>query len=1259
MALRDISAWSIRNPVIPLVLFTGLLVAGIVSFLRMDVTNNPDVDFPIVMVMISQPGAAPTEIENQITQRVESAVRSIAGVNSIQSTAREGASQTIVEFEIGTDLIEAVSEVETAINDVRGSLPDGILEPQVRKVNVVGEPIGYIAVEADDMTLEQLSWFIDDTVAKRLLKINGMAEVNRFGGVDRQIEVILDPTRMQSFGVTASQINAVLRQSNLDAAGGLAEIGGTRQSLRVLGNSDTAYKLSQAQIQLGGGRSVRLADIAKVRDGFSERTSISEVNGKEVVNFAMSRARGASDLATYDAALAEMDKIEAENPGIKFIKLSTDTTYTRSQYKSSMWALVEGAVLAVVVVFIFLRDWRATFISAVAIPLSAIPTFWFMDLLGFNLNFLSLLALALVAGVLVDDAIVEIENIVRHMRMGKTAYQASIDAADEIGLPVVATSFCIVAVFLPVGLMPGIAGQFFKNFGITVVVAVLMSLAVARMLTPLMAAYFLKAHGEAEHGGGRWIDTYMRVLAWTLDTGRMTARRVGLKGPEHRGYYSVALLLAVLALLAATGVAMFAGFGAISGLGVPKAIAAAVSSDSNTTIHFLVSKTFEVVQLLLASLLALLAGWLVFKAIELLSPLLRSSSPIAKVVSVIIGILAVLAAAAAGFVIVSGIVGMFGGSPADAQAAQQASQAPASFDLVALDGIKLLAAALGMVGAIAAGTAAFFGVRHVAANPLAVNYMTARFYDHRVWMLGIGWFSFLVTIVLFGQVPGQFQPTIDDENSEVAIELVPGTTLADTKRVVNSVANRLRQEPEVERLLERIRLGDSSSIFVKLKDDRARTSVEFERELAPVLAAFPDARVRFKSQSGGFGSGRDMTVMLAGSDPVLLEKTAAELVEEMKGLKTLVAPRISADLNRPEIIITPRSKIAAELGVTTAALSQTIRIATLGEIEQNAARFSLSDRQIPIVVRLSQESRTDFRTIENLPVQLTGGGTVPLSRVADMTFGSGPTAIQRYNQNRRVLVGADLAAGVLKGEAQAQIDALPVLKNLPVGVIRDVVGEEQWQAELIQNLIIAIIAGVLLVFAVLVLLYKRLMSPLVNMTSLALAPLGGILLIWLIGAPQSMPVYIGVLLLLGIVSKNSILLIDFAIEEMNKGVGKLDAIMDAGHKRAQPIVMTTVAMSAGMVPVALSLSGDGAWRQPMGIVVMGGLVLSTLLTLLIVPAGFSLADGVEKRVGPWMRSRLLTYKPGDDTRPVSGAAEPDLPFPGLAKLPPAGHEPAE
>ena len=1164
MNFRNISAWSIRNPVIPLVLFTAMLLAGIISFARMDVVNNPDVEFPGVTVSISQPGAAPTEIESQITQRVESAVRSINGVNAIDSTASEGSSFTFVQFEIGTDANDATAEVKNAVDSIRGSLPDGILEPRINKADISNGFLAIYAVEADDMTIEQLSWFIDDTVGKRLLSIEGMAEANRFAGVDREIEVILDIGKMQAFGVTAGQINNVLRQTNIDAAGGATQIGGTRQSVRVLGGTDTAYELSQRQIQLGDGRAIRLADIATVRDGFAERTSISKVRDREVVNFSMSRAKGASDVTVYEEALIVIDQIEAENPGVRFIPLFDTVKYTKEQYTSSMAAMIEGAILAVIVVFFFLRDWRATLISSVAIPLSAIPTFWFMDLLGFNLNQLSLLALALVAGVLVDDAIVEIENIVRHMRMGKTAYQASIDAADEIGLPVVATSFCIVAVFLPVGLMPGISGEFFKNFGITVVVAVLMSLAVARMITPLLAAYFLRAEGHATHGEGPMMDRYIRVLRWTLEEDKAKAMRAQLTEVASRPWYFIVPMLFALAV----------GY------------------------------------------------WVT-------TEILLDDEGI-QILNIMFGAIALMAGAPLAF-----FFGLFISS--------------------------LLGSIIGLIFRPQSG---FF-----AYSVFMMRRLRARLFDHRVWMLLLGAFALFITIVLFGVTPQEFQPETDDSNSRVEIEMVPGTTLETTERVTTEVADLLYEQPEVDLALERVRTGEAS-IFVTLREDREKTLIEFQRDLAPVLAQIPDARVRFASQSGGFGSGRDITIMLAGSDPELLEETAGTLVEQMRGLETLIAPRISADLNRPEIIIEPRPAVAAELGVTTSTLSQTIRIATLGEIEQNSARFSLSDRQIPINVRLPRQSREDISTIENLPVATRFGTTVPLSRVANISFGSGPSAIQRFNQNRRVFVGADLAQGVVAGDAQNQINALPILQDLPQGVIRDVVGQDEWQQEMLTNLMIAIVAGFFLVFAVLVLLYKRLMSPLVNMTSLLLAPLGGIFLVWALGQAQSMPVYIGVLLLLGIVSKNSILLIDFAIEEMAEGTAKFEAIMEAGHKRAQPIVMTTVAMTAGMIPTALSGvlgSGDGAWRAPMGTMVIGGLIASTVLTLVIVPAGFSLADGIERRLGPWLREKMLTYQPGDDGSPVP-TENPPMPGPaGPQNNPPAiparrlppGAEPAE
>ncbi|KHL24613.1 transporter [Croceibacterium mercuriale] len=1162
MGFRNISAWSIRNPLVPILAFMGLMLAGIVAFMSMDVQNNPDIELPVVISVISQPGAAPTEIENQITQRVEAAVQTLDGVENIYSTAEEGASVTSIEFALGTDIAQAVNEVKANIDQIRGELPDGILEPQIYRQQTSSEPIVFFGVAADDMTIEQLSWFIDDTVTKRLLTVPGLAEVSRNGGVDREILVILDPQRLQGLGVTASQVNAALRQLNLNAAGGEAEIAGSRQSVRVLGNAQDVFELSQTQIALGDGRTVKLSDIARVSDAYGEISSLAKINGRQVVTFGITRARGESDVSVYDGAAEVLKALQTENPGIRFTRLFTEVDYTRQQYDSSINAMIEGAVLAVIVVLIFLRDWRATVIAALAIPLSAIPTFWFMDMLGFTLNSLSLLALGLVAGVLVDDAIVEIENIVRHMRMGKSAFQASIDAADEIGLAVVATTMSIVAVFLPVGLMPGIAGQFFKNFGLTVVVSVLISLLVARMITPMIAAYFLKAEGHAEHGGGRWMDVYMRALAWSIDrtSADRRLRALGPTGEFHRRWLPIAALLFGL-----VGLAFLAGAGAVIGGAV---------------------------------------------------------------------------AAAPGLVDMKAWVGLFGFLP-DVLARTLAF-------VVLIAGLGLLLAAAGLAGWLAArlmllGTdmlARMFGHGFRDWYLHRRGRFGARMMDHRVWMIGTGAAALVMTGLLGMNLPSQFFPNSDSDFSRISVTMVPGTTLRQTESVIDSIANRMREEPEVLLAMGIVREGEGSVRLV-FREDRARTSLEFERELAPALQQFPDARVNFQDPQGGGGggSGRAINVMLSGSDTTVLEQAAAKLAEQMRGVPGVIAPRVEADLQRPELIVTPREDLAASLGVTTSALSQAIRIATLGDIDQNAARFSLSNRQVPIRVRLNETDRRDISNIRNLPVPTAGGGSVPLERVADISFGAGPTAIERVNQDRRVFVSADIAPGFASGDVKPVIDRLPIMQNLPTGVSNAPVGSDEWQADMISNFAIALVSGILLVFAVLVLLYRRLVSPLVNMASLALAPLGGLLLLTAIGQPMSLPVFIGMLMLFGIVGKNSILLIDFAIEEMEAGGDKQAAIMEAGHKRAQPIIMTTVAMTAGMIPTALSLGGDGAWRAPMGTVVIGGLLLSTLLTLIIVPAGFSLADGLEKRLGPWMRNRFLTYSPGDDTA-AGRAAQP-------------------
>jgi multidrug efflux pump subunit AcrB len=1028
MNFRNISAWSIRNPVPSIVLFIALTIAGVISFMRMDLNRDPEVTFPAVYVQVSQPGAAPTELETQVTQRVEAAVRNLEGVEEIQSTISEGSSGTFVQFSIQTPIDRAVTDVRDAISQIRGQLPEGIIEPQVIRIIVNDDSIADFAAETSDMSMEQLSWYVQNDVSKRLLGLSGMSSVDVGGNVEREIRVVLDPAKMQAQGITAAQVNQTLRAINTNAAGGRAEIAGAEQSVRIVGNATGAYDLSQTQIPLGNGRMVKLGDIAQVRDAYAERRSMSQIDGRPIVSFGIHRSRGASDVTVYEETTKELNKIEQENPRVHFRELFNSVKDTKDNYRSAMHAMMEGAALAVLVVLIFLRDLRATAISALAIPLSAIPTFWILGMMGFTLNFMTLLALSLVAGVLVDDAIVEIENIVRHMRMGKSAYQASIDAADEIGLAVVATTFSIVAVFLPVGLMPGIAGQYFKNFGFTIVVAVLMSLAVARLVTPMIAAYFLKAKGQASHGEGWLMDFYMKVLYWSL--------------------------------------------------------------------------------------------------------------------------------------------------------------------------------------------------------------------RNRWKTVFIGVIAFGLTIFAFATLPFTFFPQGDRDFSRVNIQMVPGATLEQTKAVADKVVAVLKSQPEVETALERVRVG-SANISMMLKKDRKRSSIDFERQLSPVLGQIADARINFQSQSGGGPGGRDISMMIAGDDPVQLESAARAVIEQMKTLPNIRAPRVEGDLPRPEITIKPNFDLAADMGVTTSALSQTIRIATLGDIDQNVAKFSLSDRQIPIRVALDQNSRRSLSTIENLPVPTTKGTTVPLKVIAKIGFGAGPSQIRRFNQERRVVLGADLAPGAIPGEERARIMDLPAMKNLPQGVHYVAAGEAKWQAELVSNFIIAVLAGVMLVFAVLVLLYRRALPPLVNLGSLLLAPLGGAVALHIAHMPTSLPVLIGLLMLLGIVAKNSILLIDFAIEEMGKGIEKFDAIMDAGHKRAQPIVMTTVAMVAGMIPTALSIGTDGSFNQPMAVTVIGGLILSTLLTLLIVPAGFSLADSFEKWLAP-VFGRVITYEAGDGSdgrAPVPQPAE--------------------
>jgi hydrophobe/amphiphile efflux-1 (HAE1) family protein len=1016
--MKNISAWAIRHPVTPIVLFVVLLFLGIVAFIRLPINNNPDVSFPEIDVDISQPGAAPTEMETQIAQKVEGAIASIGNIHHQQTYITEGNVHISIEFNIATPIDRAVTDVRNAIARVRADLPQGILEPQVQRQDSDGGTFAIYAVTTTGMTPEQLSWAIDNTITKRLLGVRGIAQVQRIGGADREIRVELDPTRLQALGLTAVEVNEQLRQLNLDATGGRAQVGGGEQAIRVLGGAKSAEALGDTLIIVPGGKSVRLNEIADVHDGVAETRSLARLNGRPSTAFELYKSKGVSDVSTAEGVTAELAKIQKDNPSLQFERIFTTVQHTINTYHSSLEALIEGSILAVAVVWLFLRNWRATLISALAIPLSAIPTFAFMQWMGFTLNEITLLSLSLVAGVLVDDAIVEIENIVRHMRMGKSGYRAAMEAADEIGLAVVATSSTIIAVFLPVSFMGGVSGQFFKQFGLTVAAAVFISLLVARMITPVLAAYALNRDAIPHRDDGPIMSAYVKALKWCV------ANR--------------------------------------------------------------------------------------WKTI------------------------------------------LFGGV----------------FFLLSLGGGMLL--------------------------------------------------------------PKAFAPPEDFSTSILNIELPPGGKLEDTARVSAAATAILRKQPEVKNVVEFIGSDSAevrqATVFVSTvpRDQRKASTKEIEQRLMPLLNQVPDAHISF--QNFGFGGGRDVTLYLVGDDPVLTEQTGHKLLDEMRGLQEIRSPRINGDMPRPEMVVHPRLDLAAQMGVSVQSISETIRIATLGDLPQNGAKFALSDRTIPIRVSLPERSRRDLTTLENLPVPTSTGASVPLKSVADISFGQGPSSVRRYNQSRRLYIDADLAPGVQLGTANDKVHALPTLKNLPVGVRLVETGDTEFMNELVSNFAIAVAAGVLMVLAVLVLLFARVFQPITILSALPLSLGGAVLALFLTNTAFSLPVMIGVLMLMGIVAKNSILLVDFAIEEMRAGKNRLQAIVEAGHKRARPIVMTTVAMVAGMLPVAFGLGEASDFRRPMAIAVIGGLITSTLLTLVIVPAVFTLFDDIERWAGP-RAAKILAGSP--------------------------------
>ncbi|EJC67746.1 efflux RND transporter permease subunit [Rhizobium sp. 1AS11] len=1049
----NFSAWSIRNPIAPLLAFCLLMFIGIQSFNKLPITRFPNIDVPLVSISVTQSGASPAELEMQVTKEIEDAIASITGIDEISSTVTDGSSQTNVMFRMEVPTEQAVQDVKDAIDRIRSDLPATAEAPIVTKVDVEGQAIQTFAVSSPAMSLEELSWFVDDTIKRSLQGQAGIGRVDRYGGADREVRIELTPDKLNAYGITAASVNQQLRGTNIDLGSGRGQVAGSEQAIRVLGDARNVADLANTTIGLPNGRFVKLSDLGVIKDTYEEPKSFSRFNATPVVTFGVFRSKGASEVSVAETVAQNLDKVRAENPNVKIELIDDSVYFTYGNYEAAIHTLLEGALLAVIVVFLFLRNWRATLISAIALPLSAIPTFWVMDMMGFSLNLVSFLALTLATGILVDDAIVEIENIARHIKMGKTPYRAAIEAADEIGLAVIATTFTIIAVFVPVSFMPGIPGQYFIQFGLTVAFSVFFSLMVARLITPMMAAYLMRAEdGVDDHhdNDGLLMRGYTRLVT----------------GTTRKWYWRYTTLIVAL---------------------------------------------------------------------------------------------------------------------------------------------------LFTVGSV---------------------------------------------IALFMFVPGSFLPTEDASRIVLSVELPPNARLDDTEKTTDAIYDRVKDINGVESVFV---LGGASpkgdlelrratitlalhkldqSLIKKVVNDvfgaipvigpilpkvevhgRERPQWDIETEVYAKLRDIPDVRILKLNDRGE----RGLTFNFLSKNEKDLNDAVGILESKLRADPLLANVSADGSLPRPELQVHPRMDEAARLGITPQQISETIRVATIGDVDAALAKISLDDRQIPIRVQAAVDMRRDLAAIRTLKIQTASGGTVPLASVANIDYSEGVSSIKRNNRYRVVSIGSDLPQGVALDTASARFRQIVNDANIPATVHLAESGDTKVQSEMQQSFVNAMLMGLLLVLTVLILLFKDVIQPFTILFSLPLA-IGGVAAgLILTSNPLSMPVMIGILMLMGVVTKNAILLVDFAIEMRHQGMPRVEAMVEAGRKRARPIIMTSIAMSAGMLPSALGVGEGGSFRAPMAIAVIGGIIVSTVLSLVVVPSFFLIMDDLSRLLG-WAFGRLVGRK---------------------------------
>jgi HAE1 family hydrophobic/amphiphilic exporter-1 len=1010
-----------------------LVVLGIFSFRRLPIDQFPSVDIPFVVVQTVYPGASAEVIEREVTRPMEEAFNPVEGVDRITSITLEGVSQVLVEFDLDRDGDQAAQDIRSKIDAIRRELPEDIEQPLVEKFDPAAQPIISIAVSSATMPIPRLTLLVDEVIQRRLESVSGVGEARVSGGLEREVRVFLQPDQMQAVGVTVPDITRALQLQNLEVPAGRLERGAREQLVRVTGRITDAAQFGNVFIGMRDGRTIQLKDVARVEEGTEEERSLALVNGERAVSVDILKVSGANTVEVAEGVKEALHQLEPQLPaGVEVQVVRDNSVMIEHSVKDVIKELLIGALLTVIVVMLFLNDWKATAITSMALPVSVISAFILLSALGFSINVITLMALSLSIGILIDDAIVVIENIVRHREHGEDHFTAAKNGTREIVLAVMATTFSIVAVFVPVAFMGGIIGRFFYQFGLTVAWAVLVSLFVSFTLTPMLAAWW----GVEPHQGIGWAPLTRTIGKFNTWFDRQAER--------YRG----------------------------------------------------------------------VIGW----------ALKRRKTTLAIAIVALVG-----------------------------------------------------------------------------------------------------------AFMLFPLIGGGFMPDSDDSEFAVTFETPEGSSLPYTAAKANQIQQTINNLEGVDYTYTTIGAGatgtvNNGNVYVKLTPSGERD--ESQQELM-VVAREALSRLYGVTTSvlpsGGLGGPQaPLQIQVRGPDIAQLQTIANQVAAQMRTIDGVVDVQSSLGEPRPELRVDVNRDLANEIGLDVGQIAATVRPFMAGETATRWEDPSGEEREV--VVQVDPELRQSAQDLAKLPIgtnnrdDFGAAFTVPLGEIATITRGTAPSQIDRQGLERVATVGASVSPELSIAEASSLIQAKLNAMQLPAGYSTRMGGETEELQETMGYVVETILLAIILIFLILASQFESFTQPFAIMTTLPLSLIGVLLALLLTDDTLNMMSMIGLIMLMGLVTKNAILLVDNANERRLKGVERRQALIEAGAVRLRPIIMTTAAMIFGMLPIALAMGEGGGFRAPMARAVIGGLITSTMLTLVVVPVVYTYMDDMAS----WVKRRLIS-----------------------------------